>query len=211
MMLRFLFGLIVAVAATSAHAADLRVPDSAPVVGVFDWSGLYAGVHAGGIFTDFDNNVPANPGPVGEAGGPMGGVQVGFNWQSGQWVYGIEGDASAIDLRARSATRTFDEDFMGTLRLRGGFAWDRVLAYVTAGIAVTYVEAAQLGVASDSALAAGPAAGVGAEVAFGQRWSLKGEYLFVHVPEVSLTTGPPVPTVGGSDNHILRAGANFHF
>ncbi len=193
-----------------AQAADLTVPDHSHVA-AYDWSGFYAGIHGGGTFTaEFDNNVPVNPGPFGDAGGPMGGVQAGFNWQTGQWVLGVEGDFSVIDLRARSATRTFDEDFMATLRARVGFAWDRMWLYATGGVAVTNVEASLIGVATDDDWAWGPAAGAGAEIGFGERWSFKGEYLFTHVPEQTLSTGAP-PTIGGSDNHTVRGGLNIHF
>jgi outer membrane immunogenic protein len=86
---------------TLAAAADLgRMPVKAPVfspVPVHNWTGLYIGGHVGVAGGTFDNNVALLiPGPVGEDGGLMGGVQVGYNWQVNQLVFGIEADTSAI-------------------------------------------------------------------------------------------------------------------
>ena len=90
-----------------ASAADLSVPraplytKAQPVTAVqFDWSGFYAGAHAGydwgrahvidnGVLTE--NSVPMN--------GAIGGLLAGFNWQSGSVVYGIEGDFGVSSLR----------------------------------------------------------------------------------------------------------------
>ena len=214
MFARLLMGAAVSALASAAVAADLtfEVPDDVvPVIAAHDWSGLYFGVHVGGVFTaDFDNNVPANPGPEGDAGGPIGGAQVGYNHQIGQWVFGIEGDFSAMDLKATSAGGRFEEDFMATARLRGGFAWDRFLAYATAGAAFTHVEARLTGASADDDVAVGPTAGLGVEAILLPSVSLKAEYLFVHVPEQSLTSGG-LTIVGGSDNHIARVGANIQF
>src|SRR4051794_34801853 len=86
--------------AIPASAADLSVPrapvytKASPVISQgYDWSGFYAGAHAGydwgrahvidnGVLTE--NSVPMN--------GAIGGLLAGINWQSGSIVYGLEGD-----------------------------------------------------------------------------------------------------------------------
>jgi outer membrane immunogenic protein len=212
MLKPFLTGTLLAISASAASAADLLpdIADTAPIALAHDWSGPYLGVHLGGIFTEFDNDVPANPGPVGDAGGLIAGVQAGYNWQFGRWVAGIEADLSSIDLEGNSAFGSFEEDVMGTLRLRGGFAWDRFLIYATAGAAFTHVEAQLTGAGSDDDIAVGPAAGIGVEAALWRNWSVRAEYLYAHVPEQSLSTGA-ITTIGGSNNHIGRVGVNLHF
>jgi outer membrane immunogenic protein len=82
----------------------------------------------------------------------LGGVQAGFNVQNGVFVFGVEGDISASRLRARTTqdvvdpfliqtltgTYTTDVDWIASLRLRAGRAFDRVLVYVTGGGAVAH-------------------------------------------------------------------------
>src|SRR3954454_12979374 len=93
--------------AIPASAADLSVPraplytKAQPVTPVqFDWSGFYAGAHAGydwgrahvidnGVLTE--NSVPMN--------GAIGGLLAGINWQTGIFVYGLEGDFGVSRLR----------------------------------------------------------------------------------------------------------------
>src|SRR3954469_12094038 len=90
-----------------AGAADLSVPrapvyaKAPPIVSAgYDWSGFYAGAHAGydwgrahvidnGVLTE--NAVPMN--------GAIGGALAGINWQSGSFVYGVEGDFGLSGLR----------------------------------------------------------------------------------------------------------------
>lgn len=206
-----LTGAVFAASATLVSAADLApVVPIAPVPAIHDWSGFYVGLHAGGIFTDEFDNSPVNPGPGGDASGLIAGAQAGYNWQFGSWVLGAEADISSIDLEGSAPVGSFEEDVMGTLRLRAGFAFDRVLVYATAGAAFTHVDATLTGFGSDDDVAVGVALGAGADVAVWRNVSVRGEYLYADVPEQSLNTGG-VTTVGGSDNHIGRVGVNLHF
>ena len=204
--------VLLAASATAASSADLApvTPMAPPVALAYDWSGPYVGVHVGGLFADFENDVPLNPGPADDASGLIAGVQAGYNWQFGRWVAGVEADVSSIDIEADSAAGSFEEDVMGTLRLRGGVAFDRVLLYATAGAAFTGVDATLAGAGSDDDVAVGVALGAGADVAIWRSLSIRAEYLYADVPEQSLNTGG-VTTVGGSDNHIGRVGLNFNF
>jgi outer membrane immunogenic protein len=154
-----------------AMAADLPRRAMAPsfaAVPVFTWTGFYVGVNAGYGWNDDDDRhsttaVPADL-PAGFAGGSivvtndkddgaLGGAQVGYNMQFGQFVIGAEGDIQAIDLgnSGRLATTLTpgagfpagfratrwgnDLDWFGTLRARAGFAFDRALIYATGGFA----------------------------------------------------------------------------
>ncbi len=89
------------------------------------WQGLYAGVHLG-------------HGESGPADGFLGGAQIGYNWQAGQIVYGVEADVSFADISFEQsfmgATVSASIDWMATLRGRLGFlVTPNVLVYGTAG------------------------------------------------------------------------------
>jgi outer membrane immunogenic protein len=85
---------------------------AAPVVApVYNWTGLYVGLHAGYGWADADGSVtytpsPAAFGPAGvapfsfshDADGFMAGGQIGFNYQIANWVVGIEADLSWSDI-----------------------------------------------------------------------------------------------------------------
>lgn len=175
-----------------------------------DWSGIYFGAHAGFAGAQFNNEVPTFPGPTDEAASFIGGAQLGYNWQSDSIVFGAEFDASPIDLEGDSAAGRFQEDFITTARLRAGAAFGQYLVYLTAGIAGTGKQANLTGLSSDSEFVLGVAGGAGIEAMLGDWWSARLEYLYVNVPDDTLTSGG-TSIVGGSDNHIVRAGLNLHF
>ena len=137
-----------------ALGADLPVYTKAPAIAtpVYDWSGFYVGVFGGGgfgnhnvnnalgsssTFTNFTANYSSQ--------GGLAGGEAGFNWQSGNYVLGIEADgfwsgikgsdAAAINAGSFAIT-SVDEDNLrwgGTLRARGGFTIDRWLMFFTGG------------------------------------------------------------------------------
>ena len=161
-----------------ALAADLPSRRAAPApyvaVPVFTWTGFYVGVNAGYGFSDNDNNnnlgtytvVPGGTNPALATGtvltngatgsnndGFVGGGQIGYNYQIGNWVVGIEADIQYADLNnARSGSVVTASpgiagfvgagnanfggiDYFGTVRGRVGYAWDRLLVYGTGGFA----------------------------------------------------------------------------
>ncbi|HZH10449.1 MAG TPA: outer membrane beta-barrel protein [Microvirga sp.] len=153
-----------AVAAATASAADLpaRAAPPAPVVAavpVFTWTGFYAGVNAGwGWRSDDDESVVlggAVPGTLffenGDDGGFVLGGQIGYNYQIGSFVVGLEADIQWADTDDGEDVRfvpagapgtfipgEFDNnlsDWFGTVRARAGVAFDRVLIYATGGLA----------------------------------------------------------------------------
>ncbi len=155
---------ILAGAASAADLPSRRAPLAYVAVPVFTWSGLYIGGNAGYAFSDKgDVSIAGNNGPVGgpstianvasgarprltrlEPEGFTGGGQVGYNYQFGSIVVGLEADASYTDLQqtrrvvgttgASSDFRT-DTSYIGTVRGRLGYAFDRVLVYGTGGFA----------------------------------------------------------------------------
>lgn len=117
---------VLAILSGAALAADLPTfsppPPPAPMLSTtpiaYNWSGFYVGAH-GGWGWGSGNGI--------DDGFVVGG-QIGVNWQFNNFVLGAEGDGSFVDWGDVSA--------IGTVRLRGGFAFDRFLAYGTGGAAI---------------------------------------------------------------------------
>ena len=212
-------------AATSASAADLPVYTKAPVVAaVYDWTGLYIGTNLGYSWGrgSTDGNVTgtrtvtiAGLGTVvttlaalpltgrADVNGFIGGGQLGYNWQRGTWLYGLEGDIQFSNERgsgdvctvagcpAGSAvfTRDYKLDWFGTARGRVGYLpAERLLLYVTGGLAYGNFSGSSVTLPLDigtwSSLRAGWTVGAGVEAALGNNWSVKFEYLYMDLGHV---------------------------
>ena len=247
MLRKFLMTTVAATAlAGSAYAADLpsrRAPPPAyiPPVPIFTWTGFYIGANAGGAFRT-NNNLYNNALFFGGAapvfgfnngsnnGRFIGGGQAGVNYQVGQFVFGVEGDGQALV----GGRPTFpggvgggSTSFLGTVRGRGGLAFDRLLVYGTGGVAFgnsnlpTTAVATVAGIpgffttANGNNMRVGYAVGAGLEYAFAPNWSVKAEYLFTDLGRNNraylLGTGPGFTVTGREQNHIVRAGINYHF
>jgi outer membrane immunogenic protein len=244
--------LMTTVAATamagSAFAADLpsrRAPPVAyvPPIPIFTWTGFYIGVNGGGAFRANSNNAYSNAVFFGGAAPVLGfnnnanngrflvGGQAGVNYQIGQFVLGIEGDGDAVLGNNRNsfpgASGGSSTGFLGTVRGRGGIAFDRFLVYGTGGVAFgstnlpTTAVATVAGIpgffttANGNNTRVGYAVGAGVEYAFLNNWSVKVEYLFTDLGRNNrsylLGTGPGFTVTGREQNHIVRAGLNYKF
>ena len=174
---------------SSSHAAD---PD--PVAGPSDWSGFHFGVHFGGAFgsSDYDLDLAAGPGgPYAndniDLSGVLGGVLLGYNFQSNNIVYGIEIDASIGDVEGKNTFFPavgihFHQTTQGSLRLRVGYAMGNTLIYATGGGTLASVEVDQIGVvnATDEETQYGFIVGGGIEHKVSDAISIRGEYLYSH-------------------------------
>jgi outer membrane immunogenic protein len=219
-----------AFAAQSAQAADLRTkaPPPAPVAVAYNWSGFYWGLNGGWAWGDGDLTGPGGTGSVDLDGGFFGG-QIGWNWQApgSPWVWGIEvdsawadiGDSSSVTFGGATFTASSDLDYFGTARLRVGYAWDRVLWYLTGGLAWAHNDIS-FGVVAP-AFAAGVTSGNshvgwtlggGVEWAFADPWSVKLEYLYMDFGSESYFGGPGA---GGFDAdaqiHTIKLGLNYRW
>jgi outer membrane immunogenic protein len=193
-----------AVASGAALAADLpRSPapyyNPAPS-SLYNWSGFYAGLNLGygwGKVT----NTGINP------SGILGGGQVGYNWQSGQFVFGAETDLQASGASDTFTAFKFSNPWFGTLRGRAGYAFNNFLVYGTLGLAYGDLRG-EFGGAVETHTMAGWAGGIGAEYGFAPNWSAKVEYLYMDLADRGFA-------VTGMDNgyraNILRLGVNYHF
>ena len=137
---------------SAAVGADLPAYTKAPAVAapLYDWSGFYVGVFGGGGFGN--HNLNNALGPAGFANftvnysssGGIGGGEAGYNWQSGNVVFGVEGDAfwsgikgndflGSTDAFGNASTDQTSLRWGGTIRARGGIAVDRLMLFFTGG------------------------------------------------------------------------------
>jgi outer membrane immunogenic protein len=146
----------------------------APALRGNDWSGPYIGVHAGYGWGTFDATATAL-----EPSGGCGGIQSGYNWHlSRNIVFGLESDSSWGSINDAAGGNTVDIDATGTVRVRLGYAMDRVLFYGTGGLAWAHADAAYNAGTVNDRFHLGWAAGAGIEYMLSPRWSAKLEYVY---------------------------------
>jgi outer membrane immunogenic protein len=207
MRMRFGAALVgAAMASTAAMAADIG-PGSRSGIGVarlggYSWTGPYVGANLGYQWGSTTNS-PTKP------GGVAGGIQAGYNWQTGSFVFGAETDLQISGADDVFAPYKFSNPWFGTLRGRAGVALNNVLFYGTVGLAYggIKVQSTTSGV-DESKTHAGWAAGAGMEVALAGNWTAKAEYLYVDLSSRGYSlTG----TSHGIDSSHLRLGVNYRF
>jgi outer membrane immunogenic protein len=195
-----------AVASSAAFAADIqRGPSpyySAPAApsAYYNWAGPYAGVNLGYQWGKVDNT-GTNP------SGLEGGLQGGYNWQNGQFVYGVETDLQISGADDTFAPYKFSNPWFGTLRGRAGMAMNNILFYATLGLAYGGLKGESAGL-SESKTHIGWGAGLGAEVGLTPQWSAKVEYLYT---DLSSRTYSVTGTDNGLSSSFVRVGVNYHF
>ncbi|HMJ43698.1 MAG TPA: outer membrane protein [Pseudolabrys sp.] len=206
----------------AAQAADLRAPSyKAPAYvspAYASWSGFYVGiVGTYGFGKSSWSNAVATTGDF-DVKGPMAGGTVGYNFQTGSWVWGLEGDLSASWMKGTAGTAVCVPDcetkntWFGTGRARLGYAgWNNWMPYLTGGAAFGDIKATQGG-ASITKTKVGWTAGVGVEYAFLGNWSTKIEYLYADLGKATCST----PTCGLDTEiklkaNLVRVGLNYRF
>lgn len=200
-------------------AADLGVKTAAAPVYMppaWTWTGFYVGPNLGYAW----GNTSAG-GISSNLTGVIGGGQLGYNWQTGPLVLGVEGDFQGSS-QSRDDTgviggTTFSVEqrmpWFATLRGRIGYAQDAWMIYFTGGAAWLdyHISASALGtsVSSDTTKTAWTV-GAGVEWMFIPRWSAKLEYLYMDGGDTSVTLLGTTFSGRARDN-IIRAGVNYHF
>jgi len=203
----------------TAGAADLpaKAPAMVPVVAPATiWSGFYIGLNGGfgwGNSRHTDTVTGISTGNFDTSGGLFGGT-VGFNWQSGQFVFGLEGDLDWANLSGSSNTNcpagcSTKLTWLATIRPRVGLAWDRFMLYVTGGLSWANINAGQPGFMTNNSRA-GWVVGVGGEAMMAPNWSVKAEWLYTGFNDSTYTVAVPV-TVRATNFNIFRVGINYHF
>ncbi|WFU68469.1 outer membrane beta-barrel protein [Bradyrhizobium sp. CB2312] len=183
-----------------AGAADLPLykAPAAPVL-AFDWTGAYVGINGGGGLAHScwgisnAGRVAVDP-PIGEgchnaSGGTVGG-QIGYRWQKGHWVLGVEGQGNWADFKGSNVsvvlaplTNQTKINSFGLFTGQLGYAVNSLLFYGKAGAAVahdqydTFVPGAGApAFNSVNQTRWGYSAGFGIEYGFAENWTVGGEY-----------------------------------
>ena len=228
---------VVAMLGGTAMAADLPVmeapaPIYSPTPMAYNWTGFYVGLQAGygwgNVEGEADVGGPDVPPTTGDydydIDGFLGGVHLGYNHQFNNFVLGVEGDVEYASLDGSGGgddpdISTFyhetELDWLASLRLRAGFAIDRLLIYGTGGIAWAHIDQA-FGEDGDPELDDGDRSrwgwtlGAGAEYAFANNWTARAEYRYYDLGD------DDVSGVDYSDDnditlHTVRLGASYKF
>lgn len=216
-MKKFLLGsaaLITLGMASQASAADLGRPyTKAPpmMAAIYDWTGFYIGAN-GGYGTERDSKfyrglvgapIPGLFDTAHDADGGTAGGQIGYRWQSGAFVFGVEAQGNWADFRGSSASTLFANSYRTRMEAFGlftgqvGYSWNNTLLYVKGGGAIadqryaTFIPAGTLGTASETR--GGGTVGVGLEFGFTPNWSAGVEYDHMFLGRRDVTfSGPAV-------------------
>lgn len=229
-------------AAVPAHAAP-------PMT----WTGFYIGANAGYGWGSSNPSLTGNPlaapyllptlapAPELHPHGFIGGGQVGYDWQSGQWVYGVVADFSGMSAKAdatispfftfkvpNSVTWSSRYDWLLTGRVRGGFLvapnW---LLYATGGLAVTEVRDSVTCTTTSSgcgnfvggwtfsktSVLPGGTIGGGVETMFAPNWSAQVEYLYAKFGSTTPGSAAGLPPLFTFDHNLnlVRFAINYKF
>jgi outer membrane immunogenic protein len=160
------------------------------------WTGFYVGGLVGYGLGDADGFEPD---------GFLGGLTVGANYQIDQILLGAEADVAYTGISDEAAT-DFSMDWVGTMRGRIGYAFDRFVVFGTGGFAWTNAEYDGPG-GNDSYFHGGWTVGGGIEAALTGNISAKFDYLYMNFSEELYTPGGDIEP----DLHTFRLGVNYKF
>ena len=229
-------GAALAMFAGAASAADLPArpapPPRAPafVAPGYNWSGFYIGINGGGASSHatWDLIGVGREGSHDATGGTVGG-QVGYRWQAGTWVFGLEAQGNWADFSGSNTSLVFpgfrnhtNVDAFGLFTGQVGYAVNNVLLYVKGGAAVTAnsyrintVGGALAGVTGDDTRWGGTI-GAGLEYAFAPNWSVGVEYNHLFMQDRTYTFTAPGGGFVGTDRirqdvDLVTARLNYKF
>jgi outer membrane immunogenic protein len=214
-----------------------------------NWTGLYIGGNGGSGTAIDKSSAPVS----GTAGGPvvfdeafnlspagyLGGVQIGYNWQAANWVFGLETDIQGSTQKDDKACQyicsttfpieavRYDQQlpWFGTARARLGYSVGSSLFYATGGLAygavrtnIAYSVSSPTNVEFSHART-GWTVGAGIETPFelfglfGKNWTAKTEYLYVDLgssSDANMLPGEYWKFDTHVQEHIFRTGLNYH-
>ncbi|MPZ39796.1 MAG: outer membrane beta-barrel protein [Rhizobiales bacterium] len=200
-----------------AQAADLPAkayPMAAPVAP--SWAGFYIGLHAGGAsqkgniaFETTEYNTVSF----------VGGGQIGYNWQAGNFVFGLEADGSWLSkgkyLKVGNDSYGTHLSWLSTARGRFGAAFGNWHLYATAGAAFAKVKVSDCcipsGMFSHSKTRVGWTVGGGAEHMLTRNWVVGAELLYVDFGQTNHPFGGKTLTATTNSAVVGRAKLNYKF
>jgi len=232
---------------TPALAADLPYA-KAPTMPqpVYDWTGAYVGVFGGGGLGNHNiNNSTGQAVPFADftanysSKGEFAGGEIGYRWQSGSYVVGVESDLFWAGIKGNDASQFANGSFAGvtavdadnwrwggTLRATGGFTVDRFLMFFTGGYAFGSIQhtntppvGAGLPVDTFNATLNGLTAGGGIAYALTNNVSAKVEYRYYNFmgynrpgqAATGLTVNGQLPYTTNSTFSVVSIGLDFKF
>jgi len=240
-----LAGVSLIALAGGAHAADLPAPIKAPYTPppppppVMSWQGFYLGINGGiGRLNTSQAHLQTGGDGVcgdgaitcdGSASGGLFGGQVGYNFQSRYWVYGIEADWDWTGIKkdtvnfsnvSTGSTVRSKIDSLGSVRGRMGLALDDTLLYLTGGVAFGETRSGWGGGYSgttgcciaQTGMRTGWVAGVGAEHMFTQNISFRTEFLYYDLGTQTVSSnfaGNAYSTQFSQEVFVGRVGLNY--
>lgn len=207
-----------------------------------NWAGFYLGVNVGSLTGRDPSSLVSTTGFADQfhlvPDGYAGGGQIGYNWQAGAWVFGLETDFQGAFSRDKDACIGFcipattvgiDQrlPWYGTVRGRLGYSLGSTLFYGTGGFAYGHTRTVLTELVPPAAATitidrnrGGWAAGAGIETPlnffgfFGPNWTAKSEYLYVDLGRTSdsfAVLGSTQTFSTRTQEHIFRGGINYHF
>jgi outer membrane immunogenic protein len=239
-MKKFLLGTVglVALGAASvpASAADLAArpvyTKAAPMMAaLYDWSGFYIGGN-GGWGQERDSRTDPFGVALGrhDANGGTAGGQIGYRWQTGPVVFGLEAQGNWADftgsntsLVAPAISVRSKMDAFGLFTGQIGYAWNNVLLYAKGGAAVTDTKYSALSIPTGLVTASsgdqtnwGAVVGAGLEYGFAPNWSAAVEYDHIFQDGRSSTFTSPAGVVTGNfrdsgDTDLVTARINYRW
>ena len=221
----------------SASAADLpQMPAKAvPFVSPgYSWTGFYIGGNIGTALSSTRASDPTgvNFAPPGvsishDDTGFIGGFQLGFNFQMGNWVFGVQGDmswtsinAGLVDPFSTTTTLNYKTDWLANVTGRVGYAWDNILLYGKGGAAwvhnnVSLTDTTIPLSATGNATRTGWTAGGGLEYGFAPNWTGFIEYDYIGLNTASVAmTDPVAGTLSANfqqNIQLVKGGINYKF
>jgi len=221
----------------------------------YSWGGLYAGGQVGMIWgANHGDYYVTTPGGLGaydplDHDAQVASVEghIGYNWQFDHVVAGLEGSLDGTNLVRSSLLPVYDpngffglatpggtlttavkSNLQGSLRTRLGYAWGRLLPFVTGGVALGgFTQQSYLwggdsqglfnASSSRSSLRAGWTLGAGAEWAMTRSWAIRGEYRYTDfgsINDASTLAAPVTTAYTGTrrlDQNLVEFGVSYKF
>jgi len=241
-MKKFILASTAIIASTGiAAAADLPSRKDAPIAPVykpvFTWTGFYLGLNAGVGWGSSRSIIITGPtaasGGVVSAGNNgqfVGGGQIGYNYQTGAWVLGVETDIQYVTTNKRASWGQYtwwgnlgggNGGYLGTVRGRVGYTFDRTLIYLTGGLAYGGLNSNPI--TGNTTSNVGWTIGAGLEYAFTNNWTAKIEGLYLsnstgnssrsytHAGGVLPAGTYTAVATSSNGGGLVRAGFNYKF
>jgi outer membrane immunogenic protein len=229
--------VLLALGAAPALAADLpaKVYTKAPpvIAPIYSWAGFYVGANGGGGWArDCRNNATTAVflGCYDPSSGVAGG-QIGYRWQTANWVFGLEAQGDWADISGTTQNLGNPTNHLGTkidafglFTGQVGYAWNNVLLYAKGGAAVVdqrfdFISNATNLIAASTGFDTrwGGTVGAGIEIGFAPHWSVAFEYDHIFLGKHNRTFTTPAgvaladPYNTGGDVDLATVRVNYTF